>query len=137
MPAALQGLIGNAGNKIGGPQPGPSAPSSGVPNLPGSMQAGNSSSGIMDKISGMLGGGNPLQEQNNAYVKGKVDEYMAQQQALKARAQQKGAQAAARTIKQGQATTPQPQLGQPGTGQTPTTPLQQLWQSVQSSLGMK
>ena len=137
MPAALGNLIGNAGNKMGQTAPGPAAPASGIPNAPGSMQAGNTPSSLMDRISGMLGGGNPLQEQNNAYVKGKVDEYMAQQQALKARAQQKGAQAAARTLKQGQSTTPKPQLGQPGTGTTPGTPLQQLWQGVQSSLGMK
>jgi hypothetical protein len=75
-------------------------------------------------------------QQNNAYVKGKVDEYMANQQAAKARAQQKGAAAAARELKKSQSTITPPQLAQPGTGVTPASPLQSLWQSVQSSLGM-
>lgn len=77
-----------------------------------------------------------MQEQNNAFVQGKVNEYMASQQALKAKAQQAGAKAAARTLKAGQSTTPAPQLASPGTGVTPSNPLQQLWQSVQSQLGM-
>lgn len=137
MPAALGNLIGNAGNKVGQTTPGPSAPSSGISNAPPSMQAGNTGSSIMDKLSGLLGGGNPLQEQNNTYVKGKVDEYMAQQQAAKARAQQKGAQAATRELKRSQQAIPPPQLGTPGSGTTPTSPLMQLWQNAQSALGMK
>lgn len=134
MPAALGNLIGNAGNKIGQTPP---TPGTGIPNLPANMAAGNTGSSIMDKLSGLFGGGNPLQEQNNTYVKGKVDEYMAQQQAAKARAQQKGAQAAARELKRSQAAIPPPQLATPGTGVTATSPLQQLWQTVQSGLGTK
>lgn len=134
----LQSLIGNAGNKVGAPPaPGPGAPSSGVPNLPPGGQAGNTPFSMMDHLSGLLGGGDPLKEQNNAYVQGRVNEYMAQQQQVKARAQQKGAQAAARELKKGQSETPPPQLASPGTGTTPSSDLSGLWQRVQASLGMK
>jgi hypothetical protein len=86
----------------------------------------------------MLGGGNPAEEQNNTYVKGKVDEYMANLAATKARAQQKGAMAAQRELKKGTANLQVPQMASPGTGQTASTPLQQAWQSIQSSIpGMK
>jgi hypothetical protein len=132
MPAVLQNLIGKMGPQpIGGQTPP-------TPAVPAGLQAGSTPgpmSGVLQKISGMLGGGNPAQDQNNAYVKGKVDEYMANLAATKARAQQKGAQAAARELKKGQANLAAPQMATPGTGQTATTPLQQLWQGVQSQVG--
>ena len=132
MPAAVQNLM----SKVSG---GASGPGSGSPppTTPAGAGAGNSGSSLMDTLSGAFGGGNPLQQQNNTYVKGKVDEYMAQQNAIKARAQQKGAQAQMRELKKGQQTSPPPQMAQPGTGVTATTPLQQVWQSLQASLGMK
>ena len=132
----LQSLIGNAGNKVGQAQPGPDT-STGAPQLPTSLQSGNTPFSFLDHISGMLGGGDPLKEQNNAFVQGKVNEYMAQQQATQARAQQKGAQASARELKKGQAQNPPPQLATPGTGVTPDSGLSGLWQRVQASLGMK
>jgi hypothetical protein len=136
MPAALQNLIGNASAKMDPNQPngGQTPP---TPTVPAGLQPGNTSSSVMQWLSGKFGGGDPAQEQNNTYMKGKVDEYMANQAAVKARAQQKGAAAAARELKKGQATLTPPVQATPGTGQTATTPLQQLWQSVQSGLGMK
>jgi hypothetical protein len=115
----LQSLISNASE-------GKPAPANAMTPLPANLQAGNTSSGIMQKISGLLGGGNPMQQQNNAYVKGKVDEYMANQAAVKARAQQKGAQATMREMKKGQQTLQPPTTGTPGSGQTPPVSLQQM-----------
>lgn len=130
MPAALQKLMGNMQ-----PGQGPQGQTPPTPAVPAGLQAGNTGSSILQKLSGMFGGGDPAAEQNNTYVKGKVDEYMANLAATKARAQQKGAQAAARELKKGQATLQPPQMATPGTGQTATTPLQQLWQGVQASIG--
>ena len=130
MPALLQNLIGKMGP---GPQPngGQTPP---TPAVPAGLQAGNTGSSILQKLSGVLGGGNPQQEQNNTYVKGKVDEYMANLAATKARAQQKGAQAAQRELKKGTAALQPPQMATPGTGQTAPTPLQQPWQGVQAGV---
>jgi hypothetical protein len=115
----LQSLIGNASQ-------GQPAPPNAVTPAPANLQAGNTTSSLMQKISGLLGGGNPMQQQNNAYVKGKVDEYMANNAAAKARAQQKGAMAAQRELKKSAATNTPPATGQPGSGQTPQSTLQQM-----------
>lgn len=138
MPAALQTLIGNASGRMDQPQPtGGQTPPTPIPSAPTALQPQNTSSSVLQWLSGKLGGGNPMDEQNNTYMKGKVDEYMANQQAVKARAQQKGAMAASRELKKGQASLQPPQQATPGTGQTASTPLQQLWQNVQSSFGTK
>ena len=115
----LQSLINNASN---------GQPTGGQP--PAALQAGNSQSGIMGKISGMLGGGDPMQQQNNTYMKGKVDEYMAQKQAVQARAQQKGAMAAQRELKKGTAQLQPPVPPGPAPGQTPSTSVQQILQNM-------
>lgn len=127
MPAVL----GNLMDKMGVNNPA-SGPTPVTPAVPAGLQKGNTSSSILQWLSGKLGGGDPSEEQNNTYAKGKIDEYMANQQAVKARAQQKGAQAAQRELKKGMSQIQPPQLGSPGTGQTPSTPLQQLWQTQQS-----
>lgn len=137
MPAGqgnpISGLLQSIMGKMG-PQPsGGTTPP--TPPVPAGMQAGNTGSGIMQKLSGLLGGGDPMAQQNNAYVKGKVDEYMANLAATKARAQAKGAQAAQRELKKGTAALQAPQMAAPGTGQTAPTPLQQLWQGVQAGVG--
>ena len=135
MPAALGNLIGNQGNKMG-PQPNGGQPNP-APQVPAGLQQGNTPSNLMQHLSGLLGGGDPSQDQNNAYIQGKVNEYMANKQAVQARAQQKGAAATQRELQKGNAQLTPPQLAQPGTGVTPSSPLQQLWQQVQSRIGMK
>lgn len=132
--SGLQGLISNlvqnATSKMGGGPPGPSAPSSGIPNLPTNMQAGNSKSPFMDWLSGILGGGNPLKDQNNAYVMGQVKQQQAYQTAAHAKAQADGIAAQNRSLKKSMKAIPPVQQAQPGTGVTAPSAIQQMVQNI-------
>ena len=111
----LAGLVQQATAKMGGGSP--SAPSSGIPNLPAGLQAGNS----------RIFGDN---SQNNTFIQGAVKQYMAQQQAAHAKAQADGIAAQNRSLKKSLKSIPPVQQGQPGTGVTAPSQIQQMIQSI-------
>jgi hypothetical protein len=115
LKSLLSGLVQQAMAKMGGGQA--SAPSSGIPNLPASMQAGNSK---------LFSDGS----QNNTYVQGQVAQYMAQQKAAQAKAQADGIAAHNRSLKREMKNIPPIPQAQPGTGVTAPTGIQQLIQSI-------
>lgn len=98
MPATLQNLLSNVGSRMNPNQPNGSQPNP-TGSLPASLQAGNTPYNFMEKLSGLFGGGNPLQQQNNGYVKGAVDQYMKQRQAAQAAAQAAAQKAGAAAMK--------------------------------------
>jgi hypothetical protein len=130
MSAVLQNVMAKMGPA--GSQTPPGQP--GQP-LPASFQASNGQSGIMQALSGLFGGGNPQQDQNNAMVQGKVNEYMANIQAAHAKANADAQKAAGRSLKQSLKTITPPQGGQPGSGILPPSQIQQMIQSAQAQNG--
>lgn len=128
MSAVLQNVMAKMPGGSGSPgQPGQP--------LPPGMQASNGQSGLMQAISGFLGGGNPQQDQNNAMVQGKVNEYMANIQAAHAKATADAQKAAGRSLKQSMKSITPPQGAQPGTGVTAPSAIQQMIQSAQAQSG--
>lgn len=111
MPGLLSNLMGSASQKMDNPQaPGP--PNGGPPSPVGPLQPGlqahNTGSGLMQMLSGLFGGGNPQQDQSNAYVKGQVDQYMKQKQAAQAAAAKTAQNSGQRTLKKLMQNAPQP-----------------------------